>query len=330
MDVMDALAEKIRDNIKEWTRADKYGGIRVYVDYDERYLSPKTIGELISQDDPREAFEMMLDDMSIEYGFSDGYADVEQDVRINLTEEEDKLYMDNQEEMREFLQREVYFSYDENDFNAEVNVNIMIDCGNWNRDCTCDNVLNWYGRYGYGEIDELSSVLWLAKTQGKAEKLKEACKRVFRPDGNYLEREIQKDRFIESCVQELENLPSGTATVTFLVKMPLLDLLNLAALQNRENGHSELTDPRENTEPGTYIVLGKETMCGLYDPFSGGGSVFEIELDRDVNLPIKYAKINVEGASIYGRYDVNDVYGLVDSAWADTVKEVGREMDTAA
>lgn len=69
------------------------------------------------------------------------------------------------------------------------------------------------------------------------------------------------------------------------------------------------------------MVLGKDTTCGLYDSWNGGGSVLEIELDKDVKLPIKYAEICVEGCRMRG-YDVNEVYGLIDSCWKHSLKDV--------
>lgn len=81
------------------------------------------------------------------------------------------------------------------------------------------------------------------------------------------------------------------------------------------------SSPRKNENSKSYMVLGKETMCGLYDPWSGGGSVLEIELDKDVKLPIKYAIFCVEGCKMHG-YDIDEVYGLIGSCWKETVKEI--------
>ena len=214
-----------------------------------------------------------------------------------------------------------YFYYNAEDFNNEIKVNIMVDCGNWNYDCVCDNVLNWYGNSGDGSIDKESSMLWLAKTQGKATALRKACKQVHRDDGYYVDRDKNKDKFIESCIQEFENLPSHMATVTFLVKMSLFELFDLIELQNKEYDEKGKYDPRKNEKSKSYIVLGKETMCGLYDSWSGGGSVLEVELDKDVKLPIKYAIFCVEGCKMHG-YDIDEVYGLIDSCWKETVKEI--------
>ena len=238
-----------------------------------------------------------------------------------ITDEEEEYFTDNFNEIWEYVRENTYFYYNAEDFNNEVKVNIMVDCGNWNYDCVCDNVLNWYGNSGDGSIDKESSMLWLAKTQGKATALRKACKQVHRDDGYYVDRDKNKDKFIESCIQEFENLPSHMATVTFLVKMPLFDLFDLIELQNKEYDEKGKYDPRKNEKSKSYIVLGKETMCGLYDSWSGGGSVLEVELDKDVKLPIKYAIFCVEGCKMHG-YDIDEVYGLIDSCWKETVKEI--------
>lgn len=38
-------------------------------------------------------------------------------------------------------------------------------------------------------------------------------------------------------------------------------------------------------------------------------------------LPIKYAIFCVEGCKMHG-YDIDEVYGLIDSCWKETVKEI--------
>ena len=198
----------------------------------------------------------------------------------------------------------------------------MVDCGNWNYDCTCDNVLNWYGNSGDGSIDETSSMLWLAKTQGKATALRKACKKAHRNDGYYVDREEDKDKFIESCIQEFENLSSHMGTVTFLVKMSLFQLFDLLELQNNEYDEKGKYDPRKNEKSKSYITLGKDTMCGLFDNWNGGGSLLEIELEKDVKLPIKYAVFSVDGCKMYGRYDIGEVYGMSSSAWKEVLEEI--------
>lgn len=62
-------------------------------------------------------------------------------------------------------------------------------------------------------------------------------------------------------------------------------------------------------------------MCGLYNPWSGGGSVMEVQLDKDVRLPVMFAEICVEGCKSRG-YDVGEVYGLCKDCWKESVKKI--------
>ena len=299
---------------------DKKGGIELYTDYRNRELSTRFLKEIFEADDPRMAFEEKVSEW--EWDASNYYwDDLINDLKAECTEEELEFWEENEDEVKNLVNEVFYWYYDHNDFNNNVKVNIMVDCGNGNIDYTCDNVLNWYGNDGDGSIDERSSMLWLAKTQKKATLLRKACKAVHRNDGEYVNREVQKDKFIESCIQEFENLPSHMGTVTFLVEMPLFKVFDLLELQKEEYDEKGKYDPRFNTKSKSYIVLDKRTMCGLYNSWDGGGSVLEIELDKDVKLPIKYARICVEGCKMCG-YDVDEVYGLVGSCWKDTVKEI--------
>ncbi len=317
--------ENLKDRVMEIIKGSCYvnedGGIEIYTDYRDRDLSNRTIKEIMDSNNPREAFDEMINDWAMDYAIDYGEDELEKNIREKLTDEEEDLFTENFDEIWEMVRENTYFYYDGNDFNNDVCVNIMVDCGNWNYDCTCDNVLNWYGNSGDGNIPAESSMLWLAKTQGKATKLRTACKKQHRNDGYYVDREKEMDKFIESCVQEFENLPSHMGTVTFLVKMNLFQLFDLIELQNKEYDEKGKYDPRKNEKSKSYIIIGKETMCGLYDSWNGSGSVLEIELDKDVKLPIKYCVFCVDECKMHG-YDVGEVYGLCSSAWRDTLKEI--------
>lgn len=134
--------------------------------------------------------------------------------------------------------------------------------------------------------------------------------------------EENPDKFIKSCIEELENLPSHMATLTFLVNMKLFDYFELREAMKSEKELNKSYVLKERKGTGT-ITISKDTMCGLFDVWSGGGSLLEIELDKDVVLPIKCIwRAEIEtGKSEYG-YSVDSVYGLVGSAWDGTVKEI--------
>ena len=297
------------------------GGIQIYTDYRDRELSNETIKTLFESNNPRETLVEMVSDNEMNYSDNYGYYELIETINKRLTDEEREMFIENYDVIFDYIVENIYFYYDIEELNNEINVNIMVDCGNGNYDYARDNVLNWYGRYNDGEFDEESSILWLAKTQEKEKELKDCVRQIFREDINYMDREKQSDKFVESCIQELENLSSNMGTLTFLVKMPLFQVFDLLELQEEEYDENARYDPRENKKSNSYMVLGKDTTCGLYDSWNGGGSVLEIELDKDVKLPIKYAEICVEGCRMRG-YDVNEVYGLIDSCWKHSLKDV--------
>jgi hypothetical protein len=314
------LAEKCIEIIKVHEFVNDDGGIEIYTDYRDRELSTKTLTDIMESENPREYFEDMLSQQALKYAFDYGYDELEEEIRKDLTDEENALLTEDSDEIWDYIIENIYFYYDFSDFNAVLKVNIMIDCGNGNYDYACDNVLNYCGS---GEFDGESSILWLAEAQGKADKLRKVCKI---PCGEDEEREIQSDKFIESCVQELENLTFHMGTVTFLVKMNLFQLFDLLEIQKAEYMPEGEYDPRKNTKSKSTITLDKTTMCGLYDPWNGAGSVLEIELDKDVEIPIKYCVFCVDGCKMYGRYDIDEVYGLIESCWKETLKTTTKEV----
>ena len=312
------LEQKIRDIVHQTSYPNEDGGIEIYCDYHDE-ISDSSIKKIMNSDNPKIALQEWFDDVTLDSSLY--YLD---EIYKALAKELEDEYLENESEIDDYVQEHYYCYLSEEHFNRNVNVNLMVDCGNWNTDCVEDNVLNWYGTCGgygnNGNISNLSSMLWLAKTQGKATKLRAACKKVFRDDGDYVNREVDKDKFIESCIQEFENLPSHMATVTFLLKMPLFDVIDLLEKVNSIISDKYRYNPQDNPNK-SYMIIGKETECGLYDPWSGGGSVLAINLDKDVKLPLKYARVTVDGCKTYG-YDVNEVYGLIDSCWKESVKEI--------
>ena len=305
--------ETMQTRLKEIIEANEYpnedGGIEMYLDYRDT-LSKGTLYDIMTADNPRKFFNELIGDWTI--NDSDYYWDeLENEIKKNLTEDEKDFFEENFDEIWEWVKENYYFYYDEEHYNETVKVNIMLDTGNANSDFTRDDILNYCNYYSNGGKDlKDSSILWLAKQQKKAGLLREAIK------GKQID-----DKFINSCIQELENLPSHMATLTFLVNMKLFDYFELreAMESEKELNKSYILEDRKGK--GT-ITISKDTMCGLFDVWSGGGSVLEIELDKDVVLPIKCIwKAEIEtGKSEYG-YSVDSVYGLVGSAWDGTVKE---------
>ena len=214
------------------------------------------------------------------------------------------------EYISDIVQEFVYVRYPEDDMlRQEVNVYIPIDCGNANYDFACDNILNYCGEQKFAIQ---SSVLWLAKQQGKEIELRkvvEDYEHGYYENGEYVSRKTEKNEFVESMVCEMENLSSSLATMIFLLKLSIKDLIKLVELRNRENQEG-------------YIVLDKNTVCGLYDMWNGGGSCLDVKLEQDVTIPFKNIyDVCVDGIRQHG-YDPDEVYGLYGECWKDALKEV--------
>ena len=314
------LKQRIEEIVEEHFNVDDDGGIKIYCDYRDE-LSDTTIKKIMASNNPRETFSEVL------WEFDDYY---EWDYLINtidknLTDDEQELYANNKTEIVDFINETYSFYYPEEHFNKSVKVNIMLDTGNMNYDFTRDNVLNWDGQYSGGEFDEESSLLWLAKQQGKATLLKkcvkESWKRWMTDEHQYKETTDCEDKFVISAMHELANLPSHMGTMTFLVEMSLFDLFELKEAIQKEEEWNDSYELEERKGTG-YIVLDKSTMCGLFNCWSGGGSMLEIECEKDIEIPLRCIfDVVVDGTKIYG-YDVNEVYGLIGSAWKNTLKEI--------
>ena len=305
------LKERIKEIIKTNELPNEDGGIEMYLDYRDT-LSDSTLYDIMTADNPREFFDELIGDWTID-GSIYYWDELEEEIKNNLTEDEKDFFEENFNEMWDWVQDNYYFYYDENHYNETVKVNIMLDTGNLNYDCTCDNILNYCGD---GEINKNSSILWLARQQKKVIPLRKAVKESVRND----KTPNDYGEFITSCIEELENLPSHMATLTFLVHMKLFDYFELREAIQSEKKLNDSYNFEQRKGKG-YLTLSKNTMCGLFDVWSGGGSLLEIKLDHKVELPIKCVwKAEIEtGKSEYG-YSVDNVYGLVRSAWDGEVE----------
>ena len=269
------------------------------------------VKEIFKEDNPMYKIDSLFDEWEVDYAYSSfGYENLWRTVKDNLTEEWLELYLDNETEMEDYIHDKFYYYYDRKDFDCDIKVNITIDCGNMNTDYTEDNVLNYYGK---GNMPELSSIRWLAIQQGKEKELEEVLEKYNAEEISYDEIE---DKLCKSCVREFENLSSHMGTMTFMVEMPIMEVARLIEIQN-ENYLKEYKYDTRNHPCKSYIELGKETECGLFDTWNGGGSVLEIELEKNVQIPLMYCKFCPDGAKVYG-YDVDEVYGLIGSCWKDS------------
>ena len=186
-------------------------------------------------------------------------------------------------------------------YRQAVRLTVMIDTGDGNREYVENAVYpHWDGLQG-AEIPDTASILWLAKTQGiSIAELQASLNRYLDNTG--------KSGFLETLGQELVNMPSPSSVLTFLLETTLENALEIADCMQPEC--------LKNENP--TIKIGKKTMTGLYDPWDGGGSLFEIELEQDIEIPLSIIR-SAKPDGCDGIYSVEDVYGMASSAWRPTL-----------
>ena len=279
----------------------------IYADYRDE-MGDKTAIKISRSEYPMQTFWEHLDEWYQDYQWELG-DELEKEVRAKLTATDgpypEGLSNEDDARMLDTLHNLVYFKLpDEHFMKQSFHVNIMVDTGDGNVDYTLNSAYPcWYGKYGE-PIDPKAGIAWLAKTQGYTRgRLKRALQ-----EGDMAEPK----GFLQSMRVELANLSSAMSTVTFLVELTLEQLIELNRLIRLQDRNGRHYDARENPYCG-YIVIDKDTETGLYDPWNGGGSVFEIQLEKDVKLPIKYIRSALPDGG--DGHSVGSVYGMCGSAW---------------
>lgn len=280
-----------------------YYQIKVYASYDD-YYRPETVAEFLKAENPRSEFEDRLYQDSWEY--EEG--EVEKKV-FNLLEDMEEfnegLTDTDINYVHEYLAEHVGYNYPyDHHLRQTYKVPIMLDTGDGNYDYTLNCVFPHYSQEKAQTINEKASLCWLALQQGYEKVQLEAAL----AQGD----KANANGFLESVRVELANLPSHMGILTFLVELSLEQLLTLNELIRLQDRNGHYYDTLENPDCGS-ITLSKDVMCGLYDPWSGGGSVLEIELDKDVQIPIKFIRSALpDGSDGYG---IDSAYGLTGKAW---------------
>ncbi len=131
--------------------------------------------------------------------------------------------------------------------------------------------------------------------------------------------EYKKAEFINSVHNECVNA-SNVGVVTFLVKMTLDEAIRLTEVINGEHELNNSYYYEERTGSSS-IVIGKDVRCGLMDDCSGGGSVFELKLLKDVEVPVKalYRAVPDRGN---GNYGFMEIYGADEEFFRPSLNEI--------
>lgn len=277
-------------------------GYEIFLDCDEE-LGDGELSKISRSDDPYEEF-MDIESSWIMSAEDYYYPELIETIRKNLDEE---TWEDNEDEIREWINVNVHWYMPEKFGRQTVDVVIALDTGDANTDFTECNILNYYGRYGgYNpekEIPENSPIRFIAKSQGRLEEVEKIISLELDDEVEHYDgKEFSK--FTKSIKQELENGSSHMLSYIFLLQMDLIDYMNLREKMKERTG---------------TITIDKRTESGLFDIWQGGGSVLEVELEKDIEIPVSMifdAWIEARGCRCNGRgWDVKDVYGISSSCF---------------
>ncbi len=308
----------LKENVLKYLESSRYAAkrpdgwyeVEIYADYQDK-IDYETVEQLCESNDPMQTFSEKM---------FEWYGDAENDIVGDMVDEIMREFEDDDSkpdwyEVREELFEHLTVAYPHKHFlKQEICVNIMVDTGDGDYDYTLNAISpSWHGNmYNKNSIDNKASLLWLTKQQGHTKtELKDY---LFNDDST------TASELIKSIQKELVNMSSHMSVLTFLARMPLEDLLRLNELVKLTEQNGVCYDTTELPYCG-YIIIDKKAECGLFDPWSGCGSVLEIELEKDVRLPVRFIRSALPDGC--DGYAISEVYGTNSSIWReDTVKEI--------
>ena len=302
--------KKITENIIEIIERDFYmqkddDGVYDYKIYAENgdELGDHSLKKIFNHDNPEDAF---YDELS-EFAFS-CECDYKTELIRTLTNTYIKEYVDLDDDdddyedvISSWVDEYVCFSFPYDHYlEQDVNVDILIDTGDLNYDYVLNAIYPHYIKSDDEPIPEEAGVVWLAKSQGYTiDDVTSALR----------EQNFKGSKFLESLYTEISNCTSVSNALTFCVRMTLKECFDLQSKIERTNDKPYL--PPESLEESCFIGVG--TGCGLFDKWDGAGSVLEIELEKDVELPYKYIWQALPDCCI--NYSIEEVYGMMRSFW---------------
>ena len=220
-------------------------------------------------------------------------------------------FEETEDEIRDFLLEYVTFYYDEANFTQPLNVTLLMDTGDLNYDFTLCNLLNYYSRFEEGEIQEESPVLWLCREMGEEEGLRKILSYYHDERDDAPRPEVSP--FIESVERELINGASHMLQLTFLFQLNLPEYISLKEAIAAEKDLDKSYDIAGRSGNGA-VTISQKTTCGLMDFWNGGGSLFEIDLPKDLEIPIRMIQ-DVTIDELNSRWGVQKVYGFLGEPW---------------
>ena len=305
---MKTLNELVKDYLAEnhaWEKKDDgFYHFEIYVDYRDE-IDDSTAQEILESGSPRDALLEKI---------WDWYQESEWDIIDNLVDDfKEKVDPELLEDANIIADGNLDDGMIREEFMDSVCVDYPIDWAESQEFCFNIIVSNGDDNYDFwlnehiidedGKVDkdaEKSGLVWLATQQGYTlDQVAEILK-----NGDIEEPKT----FLGTVLQEVTSGYDCEA-LTFCVKMTL--------------GQAIALKEKMESNPNGSIVLDKRVECGLFDPWSGGGSMLGIACEKDVEIPFKNIWKFYIDARRSNRYDsIHNVYGTDNSLWRDCLKEI--------
>lgn len=311
MDKQDCLEKKLVELIEQhtdlrWDENNRYFADEIYSDYRDQ-ADYSDIIKWCEAEDPRGAFWETLDAW---YGESC----YERRDEILKALEENWPDEDSFEAQRDtiwtWLLEHVCIDLPSDHYlDQKVCVNIVVDTGDGDHDFVLNDVYPHYnGRYGE-TIHKEASILWLTRQQGyKKTQLNQALR-----NGIY-----DGSKLLKSLRTEVANCSTHMNALTFFVSMTLRELLELQEKIHDYKKAVAAGKIKGRNRKEDSIIIDHTAKCGLFDAWSGAGSILEIELEQDVVLPLRYVDSALPDG---GRgYSMAGTYEMMRSFWTPTLK----------
>ena len=270
------------------------------------YIGPDTIPVLCAADEPLEALEEWVEE---QYALT-----VARIRKMVIDHVLDAYPEEDEEEVIDEVIEQLGFEYPYDHFQKQtMRVNVVVDTG----DGPYNFVLNTV--WPRDHIQKEASLVWLAGQQGYSyEELDAALSKEGVPE---------LTGFLKTVREEVLNLASTRNELTFLVTMTVQFILEVCALRKKQKEPTEQME-EGNGENGHLLRIPKETTTGLYDPNTGGGSLFEIGLEKDILLPVRYIHSALPSAVIKGEWTIERAYGMSGQAWQAEAELIKQEDKT--
>lgn len=279
------MDENIKEQIRQFIKDRKLSPYTIYVDYNDdftsivaNYLKDIEVGSRTAED-IRDSLKDYIYDL---YG-TDDY-DYAFDTAINEIMEAEQFAELDREDIFDFLQEEGLIEIDysevfESAFGTDLKVNFVVD-GDIEDECKeAEKIMD-------NEEGNLSGKLnWLMETQGHT------------PEELAGESD---SAFIKSLKEEIENrYIDGYCNIVVLKRFNADEIISAIA-------------------QGGSLNVNTNNMIGFHDRWNGAGSLLEIQLEKDFNIPVtEYSLVEFEDADNRDSsgYTVDEISGLVGDCW---------------